>query len=87
MISILFHKVTQAEKEQISKDTKKLLDKFSNKLEKIKTKEAHFLVGNGTRKEYNPWNVNPEFRDLMLLNAPFVEGDLIMAEKGAWKND
>ena len=86
MTNLLFHKVSDTEKKQISKDAKKLLDEFSNKLEKIKTKEAHFSAGNGIREEGEPWKIDQEFRDLLMLNAPFVEGDLIVAEKGAWKN-
>ncbi len=80
-----WHEVLEKEKETIKKDSKKLLDVFSQKLSKIKTKEKHFSQGNGVREEGKPWKTDEEFREVMFVNAPFVEDDLIVAEKGAWK--
>jgi len=83
--NFLFHKVSEKEKEEIKKQAKKLLDEFAGKLEKIKTKEGHFENGEGLREEGDGWNTDSDFRDLMLLNAPFVEDDFLVAEKGGWK--
>ena len=80
-----WREVPEKEKEGIKKDSKKLLDVFSQKLSKIKTKEKHFSQGNGIREEGKSWKTDKEFREVMFVNAPFVEDDLIVAEKGAWK--
>ena len=81
----LWHKVSEKEKEKIKKDSKKLLNEFASKLSKIKASERHFENASGTRIEGDGWSTDSEFRDLTFLNAPFVEDDLIVAEKGGWK--
>lgn len=78
-------KVTEKEKEEIKKNSKELLEEFSKKLSKIKKEETHFNKENGKREEGSPWKTEPEFKDLTLLNAPFVEDDFLVAEKGGWK--
>ncbi len=80
-----WHEVTEKEKKQIQKDSKKLLNEFASKLSKIKTPEGHYENELSYRDEGNPWKTDQTFRDLTLLNAPFVEDDFIVAEKGAWK--
>ncbi len=80
-----YHKVTEKEREQIRKESKSLLEKFRSKLEKIKAKEGHFKNKEGYRDEGKGWKTDPTFRDLTFLNAPFVEDDHIVAEKGSWK--
>lgn len=81
----LWHEVSAEEKEQIKQDSKKLLNEFASKLSKIKAPEGHFQNETGTREEGNGWTTDPEFKSTMLSNAPFVEDDAIIAEKGAWK--
>ncbi|MFA5060736.1 MAG: hypothetical protein WC494_00260 [Candidatus Pacearchaeota archaeon] len=80
-----WHKVSEEEKEEIRQKSKNLLNEFASKIEKIKTKESHFENKEGFREEGSGWNTDPNFRDLMFLNAPFVEDDFIVAEKGGWK--
>ncbi len=80
-----WHKVTEKEKGQIREDSKKLLNEFASKLSKIKAPEGHFENESGTREEGEGWNTDPEFRNTTLANAPFVEDDAIVAEKGGWK--
>jgi hypothetical protein len=83
-----WHEVTDAEKKEIQKDTKSLLNEFSTKLASIKGIEEHFtskVAENGQREEETPWKTQPDFRDLMFLNAPFVEDEFITAEKGGWR--
>ena len=80
-----YHKVSEKEQQEIKQQAKHLLEKFGAKLKKIKTKEAHFENNSGLREEGTSWNTDPTFRDLMLLNAPFVDDDFIVAEKGGWK--
>jgi hypothetical protein len=81
----LWHEVKEKEKEQIKKDSKKLLNEFSTKLKKIKSKMFHFKKEDGYREEGDGWKTDTEFKSHMLNNAPFVEGDSIVAEKGSWK--
>jgi len=84
----LWHEVSEKEKQEIQKDAKKLLNEFSKKLSSIKGIEEHFtssISKNGQREEGDPWKTDPEFRDLFFLNAPFVENEFIVAEKGSWK--
>ena len=83
--NFLFHKVSEKEKKEIKKQAKKLLDEFSKKLDKIKTKESHFSNKNKLRDEGDGWKTDEEFRSTMLSNAPFTENDFIVAEKGEWK--
>ena len=80
-----WHEVSEKEKEQIRKDSKKLLNEFASKLSKIKAKEGHFQNNSGTREEGDGWTTDEEFKSTMLSNAPFVEDNAIVAEKGAWK--
>ncbi len=80
-----WHKVSDKEKQEIKEQSKHLLEEFGSKLEKIKTKEKHFESNSGTRQEGDGWETDQEFRDTMLSNAPLVDDDFIIAEKGAWK--
>ncbi|MBT3397640.1 hypothetical protein HOA55_03375 [archaeon] len=80
-----WHEVSENEREQIRKDSKKLLNEFAGKLDKIKAPEGHFENGSGLREEGDGWNSDEDFMNIMFANAPFVEGDSIVAEKGAWK--
>jgi len=80
-----YHKVTEKEKEQIQKDSKNLLNEFASKLSKIKAKEGHFQNESGTREEGDGWETDEEFKSTMLSNAPFVEDNFIIAERGGWK--
>jgi len=81
----LWHEVTEKEKEQIRKDSKKLLNEFASKLDKIKSKEEHFKNESGTRVEGDGWTTDPEFKSTMTSNAPLAEDGFIVAEKGGWK--
>lgn len=81
----LWHQVTEEEKDQIRQDSKKLLNKFASKLSKIKAPEGHFENESGTREEGDGWQTDEEFRSTTFTNAPFVEDNAIVAEKGAWK--
>jgi hypothetical protein len=84
----VWRRVSESEKQEIRADSKKLLLEFSSKLASIKGIEEHFesdIEKSGQRDEGEPWNCDLMFRDLMFLNAPFVEDDFIVAEKGGWK--
>lgn len=82
-----FHNVTEKEKEKIRKEVRSILEKFAGKLEKVSTKHTHFPSAeneSGTREEGTPWKTEQDFHDITLLNAPFVEDESIIAEKGDW---
>lgn len=81
----LWHKVTEEEKAQIKQDSKHLLTEFASKLGKIKAKEHHHENESGTREEGTGWKTDEEFKSTTLSNAPFVEDNFLVAEKGAWK--
>jgi len=85
MTNFTWHQVTEKEKEQIKQDSKKLLNEFAAKLSKIKAPEGHFENESGTREEGKGWETDEEFRNTTFVNAPFTEGDFILAEKGGWK--
>jgi len=83
-----WHQVSEKEKLEIQKQAKKIMQDFGKKLEKIKVSGEHFSSSeskSGTRDEGKPWKTDPDFRDIMMLNAPFVEDDALVAEKAGWK--
>lgn len=80
-----WREVTPKEKEIIRKDSKKLIEDFSKKLEKIKTKENHFSREEGYREEGMGWKTDKDFQEIMFANAPLLEDNSIVAEKGGWK--
>jgi len=80
-----WHEVSEKEKEKIKKDSKKLLNEFASKLDKIKAPEGHFQNESGMRKEGDGWQTDEEFKSTIFANAPFLEDDCIVAEKGGWK--
>ncbi len=81
----MWREVTKEEKEQIKQDSKKLLTEFATKLQKIKTSGKHHENQSGTREEGTGWKTDKEFKNTTLANAPFVENNFLIAEKGAWK--
>jgi len=81
----LWHEVTEKEKEEIRKDSKKLLNEFALKLSSIKASEDHFENASGMRDEGEGWETDPEFQNTTLSNAPLVENGTIVAETGVWK--
>ncbi len=81
----LWREVTEEEKDQIRQDSKRLLTEFASKLSKIKAPEGHHENESGIREEGTGWKTDEEFRSTTLANAPFVEDNFLVAEKGAWK--
>lgn len=77
--------ISDSKREEIQKGAKKILDDFAKALEKVKVKEKRLKrdVG-GFRKEESGKIGDSSFREIMFANAPFVEGDSIVAEKKKW---
>lgn len=75
-------------KDKTLSEVKELLDNFSDKLNKIKPSESKSSVSEeGLRDEGSPWKAEQEFRDITMLNAPFVEKDFVVAEKASWNKN
>lgn len=85
MSNYKWHPVSEQEKEEIKTNAKKLLDEFSSKLTKISIKEEKKEVGENLRPEGKGWETNQDFKEFMFDNAPEVDDNLIIAEKGGWK--
>lgn len=77
--------ITEKEQQEIKDSAKKLLDEFSSKLTKVSIKEKAKNKEINLRQEGKSWKTNQEFQELMFENAPYVENNLIIAEKGHWK--
>jgi hypothetical protein len=78
-------KISEQEKELIKEESRKFLKDFSRKLENLKQELSDSFESQSGRKEFEGWNPDKEFKRAILQNAPFVEKDLIIAERGGWK--
>jgi len=84
-MAYVWHQVTEAEKQEIRDNAKKLLNEFSSKLNKIKSVETKSDKKENLRVESSGKLNEEEFREIMFDNAPLVENGLIIAETGHWK--
>lgn len=71
-------------KEEIKRQAKEILDKFSRALEKVEIEEAKVEREEDRRVEKEGSEGSEEFRKLMLKNAPKTRDEYIEAEKGEW---
>ena len=87
MEDYLFHNVSEEEKGRIKSEAKKLLDSFSEKLSRAKVPEEEPLIlrDEFEREEKDGEDCNPDFRKIMLENAPEKDSDFIIAEKKKWE--
>jgi hypothetical protein len=76
----------EAKKEEIKKEAREILKKFSKVIGKasLKEKELKREIG-GFRKENEPLPGDSDFRERMFANASSKEGDCIIAEKKKWQ--
>ena len=73
------------ETENLEKETKALLDKFSKALESVKsTGEWNVEREGDRRKEKEGRACDETFRKIMMENAPQHDDDFIIAEKKTW---
>jgi len=87
MEDLKWHIVSKEERDKIDENIKEILKNFSKKLENINIEEKHFSSFNnlsGFREEGEFWQTNNSFKDIIFLNAPFVEDDFIISEKASW---
>jgi len=71
-------------KEEIKKEAKKLLDKFSKSLESVKSSESNVVRDSDRREEGQGHKGKEKFRDIMFENAPSTNKDFLVAEKKTW---
>ena len=86
-MDFLWHKVSEKEKKDISKQAKKIMDSFSKKLSKIdskKLKEPLIERAECERGENNEAEPNKIDKAIMFENAPNKNSDFIIAEKKGW---
>jgi hypothetical protein len=74
----------EKEQEQIKNETKKLLDKFSIALSKIKSEESNVERDSDRRKEGEGKIGDESFRKIMFENAPAKSEEFILAERKKW---
>jgi len=91
-MDFLFHKVSEKEKEEIKKQAKSIMDKFSEKLSKIDKKIPEPLIERKEfeREEHGGKESDSDFREKVFENAPDTlngtskNKDFIIAEKKKW---
>jgi len=74
----------EKETEQIKNETKKLLDKFSLALSKIKSEDSNVERDEDRREEGEGKMGDEEFRKIMFENAPSKNEEFILAERKKW---
>lgn len=86
MSDFLFHNVSEKEKESIKKQAKEIMDKFSEKLERIdkKTDDSFVEREDFERAEEEGKKPDEDFKKRMFENAPNKDGDFIIGEKKGW---
>jgi hypothetical protein len=89
MTNFKFHKLNEKEKKQIEKETKKIINSFSKKLEKIKDlpEQGEIEREECSRKEYETKKENCkklELKKRILENAPNKNKDFILAKEKKW---
>ncbi len=83
-MDLLWHKVSEEEKEEIKKQAKRIMADFSKKLDAVRgeIKEGGKDEVNFGREEGGkPVEID---REILLGNAPIKNKDFIIAEKGEW---
>lgn len=77
--------ISEQERDNITKESKKILDNFASKLNKItlKKKKEDSIVG-GFREEGAGARTDADFRERIFVNASNKNEDAIIAEKKKW---
>ena len=85
-MDFLFHKVSEKEKAEIKEQAKKIMDKFSEKLSKVKEKGPEPLIEREEfeREEKSEKEHDSDFRKRMFENAPQKNKDFILTERKKW---
>lgn len=75
------------DKVKIEKEAKKILDKFSNALDKIGKHEENFYVNRDEPERIENGEPCDGFKSKLLENAPKKNKDFVIAEKGNWRKN
>ncbi|MAH07612.1 hypothetical protein CMI38_05185 [Candidatus Pacearchaeota archaeon] len=75
------------DKKVVGKEAKGILDKFAKALERVDSKDSDswFVDRDEFEREEGKGEKCWEFKEKFLGNAPRVDGDFVVAEKGGWK--
>lgn len=86
MTDFLWHKVSEKEKEDIKKQAKQIMQNFSKKLDKVKSKvkEGSIERQESERKE-GIEEAQEIDKEVMFENAPSKNKDFIIGEKKQWE--
>ena len=79
-----WHKVSEKEKEEISKKAKSIMDSFSKKLSKVKGKIEESYVEREDFERDEGGEALSIDKKIMFENAPQKNKDSIIAEKKKW---
>ena len=83
-MDLLWHKVSEEEREEIRKQAKRIINDFSKKLDEVKG-EIKDNGKNGDNSGREEGGKTAEIdRETMFENAPKKNKDFIIAEKGEW---
>ena len=75
------------DKEKISVEAKKILDSFSQALDKVKNDDYDFYVQRNDFERLENGNFCQGFKSELLKNAPKKNNDFIITERGSWKDN
>jgi len=82
---LLWRRLSENEKKDIEAKAKNLILEFGKTVEKLPGRKEAFVEREKDRREEGDWaDCDGEFKKLMLKNAPKIQGDCIVAEKGKW---
>ncbi len=86
MEDFLFHNLSDKEREEVKKESKKMLDSFSEKISRVGVFEREPVVKReeSEREEKGGEESESGFREIMFENAPKKNKDFIIAEKKKW---
>lgn len=75
------------DQDKIKQEAKQIMDNFMDSLKDIEVEEDFVLRREAClREEGNGSDLDLEFKNRFLKNAPKLSGDAILASKAAWEN-
>lgn len=83
-MDFLWHKVSEKEKADITKQAKDIMDDFSKKLSKVGELKESFIERQECERDENSGNEAEIDKKIMMSNAPKSNDNFIIAEKKKW---
>lgn len=83
-MDLLWHEVSEKEKEEIKKKAKGIMDDFSKKLSKVKDVEDALIEREECERQEGQEGDKSFSREIMFENAPKKNKDFIIGEEGGW---